>query len=228
MKYFFIIARFFLAVLFISIGISVLYPHNAFKIFIFENSIREIFKLGWLVIPFVSRLLIGLLFIASFLLLFYWKKIKWVRFLAPLVIIIPFITHPVSQKRLNYTTEIIDENIHEKLKEVIKKDEKLIVAYLTSSCKYCIIAGKKLVTAKKTSNKMPPILLAAATMKGVEELQEILDYEFDYILLGQDLFLELSDYQFPKIHLVENQKIKRKYGFGTFNYGVLHYLSKGG
>ena len=226
MKYILIILRILLASFIIWLASSILYPYKTFKVESFEYSLRTILHLNWLIIPFVSRILIGLLFCIAFLLLFYWKKIKWVRFLAPLSLVIPFIINPVFTKNFKDLTQEKNTFIHQEIEVAIKNNDKTIVALLTPSCRYCINAGKKLVAAKKTSKNFPPIILAGVTEEGVKELKEILDYDFEYILLGKDLFLELSEYQFPKIHLIENQKLAKVYDGHSLNYYVLNQLSK--
>lgn len=226
MKYFVVLFRILIAGLTIWLGVSILYPHHNFRVESFEYSLRTILHLNWLIIPFASRLLIGLLFCIAFLLLFYWKKIKWIKYFTPLALSIPFIINPVFPKNFKDLNQEKNTFIHGEIEVVIKNDDKTIVALLTPSCRYCINAGKKLVAAKKTSKNFPSILLAGVTEEGVKELKGLLNYDFEYVLLGIDLFLELSEYQFPKIHVIENQKLKKVYDGHSLNYYVLNQLSK--
>lgn len=226
MKDIIIILRILLAGIFIWFGVKLLFPHNTFRIENFEYQLRGFLHLNWLAIPFLSRILIGLLFCTAFLLTFYWKKIKWLKYFTPLALIIPFIINPVFPKNLKDLTQEKNVIVHEDLKVAVRNNDKTIIALLTPSCRYCINAGKKLVAAKNSSKNFPQIILAGVTEEGVKELIEILDYEFEYILLGKDLFLELSEYQFPKIHLIENQKLMKVYDGYSLNYYVLNHLSK--
>jgi thioredoxin-related protein len=220
-----IIVRIIAAVILSYIGYTFLYPHFLFPIEKFEYRLRLFSGFNWLMIPFIARLIVSLFFIMAFLLLFYWPKIKWVRFLAPLTVAIPFLINPVLPKDFKDEVPVLSENVNENFAELVQTSDRYLIAYLSAGCLYCRNAAKKIYVASLTSKTFPEVLVVS-TSESIEELFAKTDTRFPYTLIDKDLFSELTEYQYPKIHLIENGKVVKKYNGYTFNYRVLANLSK--
>jgi thioredoxin-related protein len=180
---------------------------------------------NWLFIPILARLIVSLFFIAAFMFLFYWPRIKWIKFLAPLTIIIPFLINPVLPKDFKDVVEIVAQPVHEDISEFSPMADRYLLAYFSAGCLYCRNAAKKLYVASKTAENFPEILVIS-TSESIQDLFDITQTNFQYTLIDKEIFSELTEYQYPKIHLVENGVVVKKYNGYTFNYRVLNDLSK--
>lgn len=206
-------------------GVKVLYPHIFFRIEKLEYFIIKLLPISWLVIPFISRFLIGLFFVISFLMALYWPRVSWLKYLSPLMLVIPFIINPVLPKDFKDEVAEVNENIHHELADFATSEERVLVAYLSANCLYCYNAAQKLYAAKLSSKHFPEVKVIGVT-ESINLLFEKTGTDFNYTLIDKDLFLQLTDYQYPKIHLVENGVIKKKYNGYTLNYRVMHNLSQ--
>lgn len=225
MKNFILILRFFLVLSLIWFAVSLLYPHHLFKIEKFEYFIREFLNISWLLVPFVARILIGLLFVISFLLFFYWKKTWWVIFLAPIMIGIPFILNPILLKNFERVSVASSLFLPDKLIEFANDEDEVLLAYLSASCLYCHNAAKKLFVAQQTSKYFPKVKVVGVSEE-IEKLFSKTNTQFEYVLISKDEFLELTNYQYPKVHFIKNGKIERVYDGYSLNYKALHDFSK--
>lgn len=219
-----VIFRLLLASVLVFAGVKVLYPHIFFRIEKLEYFIIKLFPISWLAVAFVSRFFIGLFFVAAFLLAMYWPKVTWMKYLSPLMLVIPFIINPVLPEDFKDEVVEVNEEIHHELTDFAGSEDRVLVAYLSANCLYCYNAAQKLYAAKLGSEYFPEVKVIGVT-ESINLLYEKTDTEFPYTLIDKDLFLQLTDYQYPKVHLVENGVVKKKYNGYTFNYRVLYNLS---
>lgn len=215
--------RILLSALLIFLGIKLLVPYHAYPIENFEYWILNIFPVSWKVVAILSRLLVGVLFIAAFLLLFYYPKIKWVAYLSVLMLAIPFVVNTIYPEQLVNHSIQISEELSFPLD--LKTDQPVLLAYLSYNCFHCKEAAIKLKTAQKINKNFPKVIAVTYNEK-LDSFFIKNSIGFPIEIISSDDFLKITEGSYPKFELVQNGKIITKYDPYQLNYGVMDDLSK--
>jgi len=208
--------------LLIFFGVKLLIPYELYPIEHFEFKLLQIFPFNWKMVSIFSRLIIGSLFAIAFLLLFYWKKIKWIKFLSLLMFPIPFIINPVFPN--DYKDNKIDIKENPIFNSNFISNDKIQI-YASSKCLHCKEAIKKLQVAKELSVDFPEIIIISYNSKLSGFLKEN-EIEIPLDTISTRLFIEITGGVFPIFELIKNEKVIKKWNNTDFNYAVLDNLSK--
>lgn len=217
-----IIIRIIIAALFSYVGLKFLLPHYLYPIEHFEQWLVEFLPFSWKVTSILARVIVGLFFVIAFFLLFYWEKIKWMKYVSVLMIFIPFIINPVFPENFKDLTKEYNENA---AFEIQNPEKETILVYVSAKCSHCKEAMIELDIAKKKSEKFSEVKVISYNSKIQEFINdEELDLQLDTI--PTKLFLKITKGSFPKFQLVKENKILKKWSNNEFNYAVLDNLSK--
>ncbi len=209
--------------LLIFIGLKLLLPFKDYPMAHVEQFLIQIIHFNWKTIAIVARVLVGFLFVLAFLLLFYWKKTKWTKYVAILMIAIPFIVNAVFPSQFKVQNNISNETlIYLPTKNT---QEKTLFIYVSNNCIHCKEALKRIYIAKNISNNFPEVHVVSYNTKIQSFMNENhINLSLDSISATQ--FMEITQGSFPKFELVKNNTIINKWHPTEFNYAVLDELSK--
>lgn len=213
--------RILLAAIFIYIGLSFLLPHNAYPIEHFEQFLSTFLPFNWKFLAVFSRVLVGLFFIIAFLLLFYWEKIKWMKYVSILMLSIPFIINPVFPDSFK---DVSPEYYEDIAFNVENPNIETVLVYVSPNCLHCKEALIKLDRAKKNSANFSNVRVISYNYK-IQNYMDEKELNLPLDSISPELFLKITKGSFPKFQFVKNSKILKKWSSSEFNYAVLDNLS---
>lgn len=214
--------RILLAALLIFFGIKLLVPYYAYPIEHFEYQLLHILPISWKVVAVLSRILIGLMFVAAFLLLFYYPKIKWIKYVSLATLSIPFIVNTVYPEQLTDKAAPISEALSFPLS--FETNEPLLLAYLSYNCHHCKEAAIKLKHAQIINSKFPKVIAVTYNNK-LDSFFIEKQIDFPIEMITPEDFIEITESSFPKFQLIKNNKIIGKWDPYELNYAVMDKLS---
>lgn len=198
-------------------------PWHEFPFEHFEYKVAEFLPFNWKIVSIVSRLLIGLILVIACYLILYNKKIKWLKYLSILSISIPFILNPVFPEDLVDRSKTFSEDMPFELAS-LSKNETVLLAFFTNSCKYCREASLKLKTVQNKNKDFIKIIVVSDNYDLEAYFNENdINLPIDTTSFGN--LLKVTHGAFPRFQLVENGKIIKNWGNSKFKYGVLDDLS---
>ncbi len=158
-------------------------------------------------------------------------RFKTLKYLVGAILFfLPFILNPIYPQDFSDVSKRIDEPfdtasvVSSRLKQL--GEQKILVAYFSVNCQFCLNAAKKIAIAQKQHKNFPPVYIC---MQGNEKLAArfftLANANFEYEVLSLKDFSTLTHFVYPMFVLVENGIVTRKWDGRTFNYGTMMEFS---
>lgn len=218
-----IIIRVILSIALIFLGFKLLIPFKDYPMAHFEQWLIQIIPVSWKAISIIARIFDGFLFFIAFLLLFYWEKTKWTKYVSILMIAIPFIVNSVFPSHFKTQNVLLNEALF--FKPTKNTQEKTLFIYVSDNCFHCKEALKRISIAKEISNTFPAVHVISYNYK-IQKFLEENQINFSLDSIDANIFIDATQGTFPKYELVQNNKTINKWYPSEFNYAVLDNLSK--
>ncbi len=157
-------------------------------------------------------------------------KFKWLKIpIALLSLVLPFILNPVYpqdfQDNSDQLSEVFFDN-PEIAPALLPENDTRILAFFSPSCPHCENAAKKIYVSQKMTNFPKTEVWFLGKEEHAKTFFARTNTNFQYRLVEPELFLKTSGATFPSFVLLENGSITRRWDGRTFNFGVMHQLSR--
>jgi thiol-disulfide isomerase/thioredoxin len=204
--------------------------------FFYDTFTQEIIVFNPLII-FNKSITIILLFLSVVLLFFSFSReeliklkklpIKISKYLLSLgAIVFVFVSNPVFVEEFQELTEASFVYEEDSLKALNQSDPNELAAFFSTACPYCELAAKRLMVLSKQNKNFPKIkVYFIGSEEGIEWFFEETNTRFEYQVLKQEDFLNITSGSYPKFILFNNSEPSLYYSGRTFNYTTPTILS---
>jgi uncharacterized membrane protein YphA (DoxX/SURF4 family) len=144
---------------------------------------------------------------------------------------LPFIVSPPDSLFYNWYSKSVTYN-DAMLADYLKENNqftygKKMLCFLSTGCSFCKLAARKItVIAKKTNDTDVVNYIFAGSQVSVDKFfRETNSTAFQYTFLPPTRFLKITNGEMPLIILLEDGKVKGKYGYRDINeYEIIRFL----
>lgn len=210
----------FVASLLFFVAYKLQLPYEDYNIEHFEQFIVNYLPFGWIFSAIFSRIFIGLILVIAFYLLFRFFLKSWLKYFFIFILSIPFIINPIFIENFS-----LNLNITNTENSIIETKQKQILVFASPNCHHCKETILKLDVAKKKSEKFPTIKVISYNLE-IEKIIKEEKINFEIVVISAKKFMEITKGVFPKIQIIENNKVLKKLSNNELNYAELDDLSK--
>lgn len=156
-------------------------------------------------------------------------KFGWAKYLLCIICLsLPFILNPVFPEDFSDQSIPIEPKVslaQLELNSDLTKEERILIAFFSTSCPHCIKAAKKISIAQKKSDTFPAVqVYFLGSEEGVAYFFEESNTNFNYSIHNPEDIIPLSGPSLPAFILFENGLGTMRYSGRTLNFFALNQL----
>lgn len=218
-----IIIKIIISIILVFFGVKLLLPYHLYPIENFEYKLVSFLPISWKTVAILSRIIVGIMFSIAFLLVFDLYKLKWAKYVAIILLFIPFAINSVFIENFVDSSIQVNKKLAFELKNLEEGNNILI--YSSNNCHHCKETIKKLKVASQKNKYFPNVIVIGYNTEISNFLKEN-DIAFKLDSISAKQFMEQTKGSFPVLQMVKNKTIIKKWSNYDFNYAVLDKLEK--